>query len=131
MTPSLIQAVFAQERDQLAGSFPRVWKARLIIVDRECSIGGRCGVRDLGWADSRDVTVSLLKRVLTLPMDKIVGLIRHELGHLADPYISQPGAEQRADDIAEMVSGERIRYDRNDIQTVGHGKYPRPLYLHR
>lgn len=131
MSPSMLLTLFNAERNEFAKYFPKAREAQLAISNRECSIGGRCGLRDLGWAYDGDHTVTLLRRSLTLPDNRIVGLIRHELGHLADPYINEPGAEQRADDIAEMVSGQQIRYDADDIQTVGRGKYPRPLYLHR
>lgn len=131
MTPSEMRRAFLHERAAFAARFPRVHGAGLSLLNQPCSIGGRCGERDLGWADTTNNRVFLLDRVLTLPTNRIIGLIRHELGHLSDARVTQPGAEQRADDIAEMVTGQPIRYDAKDIQTIGAGKYPRPLYLHR
>lgn len=124
--------LFARERAAFAQSFPtEIRGVKLVIRDQRCSINGKCGLRDLAWADRRDRTVNLLLRALSLPENRVVGLLRHELGHLADPWIDRPGAEQRADDIAEVVTGQRIRYDLDNIQTIGPGTYPRPLHLHR
>lgn len=66
-----------------------------------------------------------------MPRTNLVGLIRHELGHLADTHVRQSGSERRADAIAKKVTGQAIRYDRDDIQTVGSGVSPRPRRLPR
>lgn len=82
-------------------------------------------------ADLETFEVLLVRRALALPRANVVGLIRHELGHHADVDPAAPNLEQRADDMAEYVTGERIRYDRRNIQTVGPGRWPRPRNLHR
>lgn len=73
----------------------------------------------------------MLTRALRLPEANVRGLIRHEFGHIVDPDPDARGREQRADDIAEWVTGRKIRYDAQDVQTTGRGRYPRPRYLHR
>lgn len=75
--------------------------------------------------------VEILHKVYKLPFENVLAIVRHELGHLADDDFNDPGAEQRADDIAQAATGEKIRYDSHDLQTVGKGRWPRPKYLHR
>ena len=119
-------------REQLTG-FRRYFQlkgVKLVIHDRfftpECY-----SYRSLAWADSNLWTVNLVRRVLEFSDDSIIALMRHEIGHLADTYRDTPGAEQRADDIAELVFGDRINYSGpHKIQTIGNGEYPRPKELH-
>lgn len=126
MTPQRLRNIFARERARFAVPFPRVRTARLFIVDER-----PVDARDYARAVlARRPYVVFLVRTLRLPERNVVALIRHELGHIADGRNDAPGAEQRADDIAEWVAGEPIRYDARDVQTVGPGRYPRPLYLH-
>lgn len=127
-----MRAAFLRERRAFARAFPGmapVRGAELVVEDRRCSAGG-CGFRDVAWATWGPPRVHLLRRALSdLAPENIVGLIRHELGHLADRDPWGPGSEQRADDLAESATGERVRYDRRDVQTVGRGRYPRPTNL--
>jgi hypothetical protein len=100
----------------------------LVIVHRRC-IEANCAARDVAAAQQRPPKVWFVHRALYLPEENLVALIRHELGHICDPTPRREGSEQRADDIAEMVTGQKIRYDDRDLQTVGPGRYPRPRYL--
>lgn len=136
LTRAQVHALFSRERaefDSVLGRFfPDRHLPRLFIVDRECTLPGACAERDLAYAEHGDrPQVVLLARALKLPRNNIVGLIRHELGHLYDKRVRSRGAEQRADNIAAYVTGELIKYDRRDIQTIGRGVYPRPRRLHR
>ena len=98
-----------------------------------------CVYRDMAWAEvSRDANLNLIsgrvflmKKILSLTEDNMVAVIRHEISHCVDPFVGRSGAEQRADDIAFLVCGDKIRYDMNLIQTISSGKYPRPLELRR
>lgn len=92
--------------------------------------------RDYAWAEiltqasgAKQMSVHLIKRSLNLPEVNVRAIIRHELGHCSDDFVSMSGAEQRADDIAQLVSGSRISYDNRLVQTLGNGKYPRPSCL--
>ncbi len=130
LSRTAVQRLFATELERFTRACP--WmprKATLRVVQRPCTLPGHCATRDLAYAS--DATVTLLARALALPRANVVGLVRHELGHIADPWPTERDAEQRADDIAEFVTGVRVRYDRQLVQTVGTGTYPRPRRLHR
>jgi len=133
MSPAQAQRLFARERARFAKHVAWVSRTRLSIVNRQCTARGHCRFRDLAFADVAQKTprVTLLSRALRLPDMNIHGLILHELGHVADVDIDMPGREQRADDIAEWVTGIRINYDTRNIETTGPGRYPRPRSLHR
>ena len=129
-------AMFLRERQSFAQVFPfaRVATARLVIVESRCP-NPPCAERDYACAESAGESVpgviTMTRRVLALPRSNVVGLIRHELGHLADRSI-RGGAEQRADDLAERATGVRVRYDRRDLQTTHNsGRWPRPKHLHQ
>lgn len=130
MTPAELTSVFKRERAKFARFNARVAGAGLTLDTRRCSPGSPCRYRDVAWCEWRGNRVYLLERVLDLPRANILGLLRHELGHLADPAIGLPHGEGRADQIAYEVTGRRIRYDRRAIQTVGRGG-PRPRHLHQ
>lgn len=129
-----LRQMFARERAQYAREYPHLARVPLRIVRAPCGPGkGRsCPWRSVAWAIVEgDRSVSILERALSLPRANLTALVRHELGHLADDRPFAAWSEQRADDIAERVTGEKIRYDADDLQTVGPGRYPRPLNLHR
>jgi len=124
--------IFAQERKRFSAVFPHAIHIRLVILDRPCTTKKHCKFRDvaLAWPDKS--IIEILDRALSLSEANIRGLFRHELGHMCDVDVAKSSAEQRADDIARCVTGEKIRYDQNDIQTISKsGKYPRPRHLHR
>lgn len=131
VTPAAARRMFARERAKFARWYPWVAQAELVLLKRRCVESGRCALRDLAYATFIPLRVSLLERALKLPDANVRGLIRHELGHLSDRHVWRRGREQRADDLAEMITGVKIKYDVNDIQTTGRGIYPRPRYLHR
>jgi hypothetical protein len=133
-----LQALFLRQRAMFARHFPerRVAGARLEIIERACP-QPPCAERDYADADGsrgsgHPGVIRVTKRVLRLPRHNILGLIRHELAHLADDHVERSGREQRADDIAADVTGVLIRYDANDLQTThAAGRWPRPKHLHR
>lgn len=131
MTPRAAHRLFDRERARFARLFPQVRAARLVLLDRPCTSPQHCRWRDLAYATFEPPTVHLLRRALDLPVVNVRGLVRHELGHLADEEIDRPGREQRADDLAEQATGQVIAYDEHDVQTTGRGRYPRPRHLHR
>jgi hypothetical protein len=131
VTRTELRALFRRERARFAAHYPWVTHASLLLVTGGCVEPGRCAYRDLAYADTDALEVVLLERALRLSRSNVLGLVRHELGHLSDALVDAPGREQRADDIAERVTGRRIAYDRRLVQTTGRGTYPRPKRLHR
>ena len=135
--------LFLRERANFARKYPSVSEASLEVSDAPCNRDSeRCRERDVAHCAWRQKgrsgrkthqRVVLVRRALSLPHENVVAVIRHELGHLADPRASEPGpgGEARADRIAEEVGGQPIRYDRIDLQTVGPGRRSRPSYLHQ
>ena len=86
--------------------------------------------RDVAWANPNDRTVNLIKRATEFSKESINALLRHELAHLCDVFVDKENREQRADDIAFLVCGDRIRYDKTLIQTLDcSGIFPRPDFL--
>jgi len=129
VSPAAARAVFEAQRRLFARLHPDVAAFELRIVDSRCPTGRRsCAARDLAWMEGRGVY--LLRRALALPVDRVRGLLAHELGHAADDARHEPGSEQRADDLAERALGRRVRYDARDVQTLGRGRWPRPARLH-
>jgi hypothetical protein len=139
MTRTELRALYRRELARFTKVYPRVAGTKLEIVDVDCPgqmepDPGTCRKRDLAmFVDRRSggLAVILAARILALPRRNIIAIVRHELGHASDVNLGRPGSEQRADDIAEEVGGQRINYDRYDSQTIGPGRYPRPKYLHR
>lgn len=130
MTLSELKKLFLREQAKFAELYPRVGGVGLVVLDESCSPGSPCRRRDLAWYDPKDTTVGLIKRALTYPRSTLTALLRHELGHAADPTPRKRGAEARADQIAWDVTGVPIRYDTAGLQTTGPGGR-RPSWLHR
>ena len=62
--------------------------------------------------------------------DQIDGVLRHEFGHAALFFADQMGhGERDADKAAELLFGDRIRYDSDLIQSTARGVCPRPAHL--
>lgn len=95
-----------------------------------CPHGRTCKDRDLAFVEMSEPRLVITERLLSFPRHNIIGVLLHEFGHLADTS-DAPGAERRADRIAERVSGLKISYDENDVQTIWLGIRPRPKYLHQ
>lgn len=129
MRESELQKLFRHERDYFAEQYPRVRSAKLKVSDRQCVPESPCRDRDIAWCTFSTKTIWILRRAISLSKRNILGVIRHELGHLADPTPQKKHAESRADHIAEGVTRTPILYDRQGLQTTGKGG-PRPRWLH-
>ena len=84
------------------------------------------------------------EKVGNAPVDRVDGVIRHEIGHVVDHLVPArelnewaarrgvglaPTSELRADDIAEAIWGEPLRYDEIEVQSTSVGKVGRPKHL--
>jgi hypothetical protein len=126
-------ACFARECARFARRYPVARVCHLVIRFARCTLPGACRVRDLAYAEpgGDPPTIVVLARLAGESAQVQRGILRHELGHVCDRWWRLPGAEQRADDLAEDVCGRKVRYDSRDVQTTGAGIWPRPKRLHR
>lgn len=129
MNKKQTEKLFKEQLSHFRKYFP-LKGVHLVIHDRfftpECN-----RYRDVAWAATEDMSVNIVARVMDFSEDSIKALIRHEIAHLCDVFRDSNGKEQRADDIAELVFGDKIRYSGPyKIQTLGEGEYPRPKELH-
>lgn len=108
-----------------------------LVVDEETALQGRagieCGGRGCACAGVDDAgkgTVYIVPALLEASSDRQVGVLAHELAHVS---LLQRGdethSEREADSEAERLFGYVIRYDDEDVQTIGPGMAPRPAYL--
>ncbi len=133
MTPLAFAILFYAERARFAAAFPAsyVGDAVLRFTEAPCPRGKGCHERDYAvarWGGGKAPTVTFATRVLALPRDNALALVRHELAHIADPTPNASRPEHRADRIASRVGGQVVRYDRRAVQTVGVGTR-RPRHL--
>lgn len=129
MTKTQAEKLFKIQLEQFRKYFP-LKSVRLVVHDRfftpDCYTYRACA-----WASTEEMTVNVVKRVLDFSDNAITALFRHEIGHLCDPFVDSDRKEQRADDLAELVFGDKIKYSGpHKMQTIGNGEYPRPKELH-
>lgn len=64
--------------------------------------------------------------------ERQAGLLAHELGHAVLMHRGQMDhPEVLADEVGGRLARRRVRYDGEDVQTLGRGKGKRPKYLHQ
>lgn len=65
-------------------------------------------------------------------LERQAGVLAHELGHaILFHKRANKHRERDADEVARQVVGRSVRYDQEDVQTLGCGKRVRPGYLPR
>lgn len=131
-----VAAIFAQERDQAATIFPRL---SCVILEKS-KAAGKGGARQFAYFDYRDFVLGVAPKLNKQSDDRIIALIRHELGHAVEALYAYSTVERRigvpiltperyADAVAEAIWGDTIWYDADDIQTLERGVSPRPRRL--
>lgn len=138
-----VRKVFVHERAQMRKQFPELISTGLKpdpkVHDTERHYA------EAGKNKRGEVWVRVAPALGLLPKSKIVGVIRHELGHAAiyhgyEPMVKGRTAkltqydrrERQADRVAEKLSGHKIYYDAKGIEVSGpgaRGKRPRPAGL--
>lgn len=84
--------------------------------------------RDYAQTDGSVIYVS--PKMLLAEQHRVEGLLRHEFAHVV--FIQSGNwnhSEREADLLAEELFGAKILYDSDDIQSISHGRAPRPNYL--
>lgn len=131
-----VAAIFATERDQAAQVFPRL---RRVILEKS-KAAGKGGARQFAYFDYQDYVLGVAPKLERQSDDRIRALIRHELGHAVESLYAYSTVERRigvpiltperyADAVAKAIWGDTIRYDADDVQTLGKGVSPRPRRL--
>jgi len=95
-------------------------------------------------ADTSPIRIVVAPKIVGDSEDRIEAVLRHEFGHAVDfaagpreitalagrlKYPMPTTPERRADEIAYLVWGDRIRYDTDTVQSLCRGVTPRPSYL--
>ena len=75
------------------------------------------------------IVVTIAPKLIGQSMNRVDALLRHELAHGLLLTLNQPHTECDCDHTAELVFGAPIRYDAEDVQTLGPGAHPRPGHL--
>ncbi len=130
-----VAAIFARERAQAAVIFPRL---RGVILEKS-KVAGK-GARQFAYFDYQDYILGVAPKLERQSNDRIRALIRHELGHAVEALYAYSTVERRigvpvltperyADAVARGIWGDTIRYDPDDVQTLGQGVSPRPRRL--
>jgi len=133
VTANEFARIFAMEAARFGAVNPRAFYTRLEWTEGQCSLPDACAVRDIAYSVPSENRIVINSRLLDRPRENWIGILRHELAHVIDtmPYVPNGGGEQRADDIAERVGGQRIYYDQDFVQTISPtNTYPRPSHLH-
>jgi hypothetical protein len=130
VTLAQIAAIYTAERAAFARTFPAVADVQLLIITEHYKPNR--SRRDVAWYDSRDRSIYLVSNALRERSAAcLTGVLRHELGHAADPRLDAPGCERRADRIALIATGQPILYTQEGIQHSTHGVPYRPDWLHQ
>lgn len=94
--------------------------------------------------EGQDCCIQFPEKMLQANHDRADAVIRHEIGHIVDLVLLQTEVdawalakgvwlpvtlERRADTLAELIWGQTINYDSEDVQTLGLGVSPRPEEL--
>ena len=136
----VVQKVFRRERAQMRKSFPDIYYTGLRPDPKVHDTERHYAMTS--QSPNGEVWISVAPALGLLPTSKIVGVIRHELGHAAvfhgyEPMVRGKTArlsqydrvERQADRVAEKLSGHKIYYDAQNIEVSGpgaRGKRPRP-----
>lgn len=126
MTEADAHRIFAEEQAAFARVYPSALSVRFCIRKRHFL--PKPAERDYAWFEPATRWICLTRRGLALSEGHVRGILRHELGHAVDAQIDAPGAERRADRIAEVAGG--VRYLR-DLQHARRGVKLRPAHLHQ
>ncbi len=99
-----------------------------LYVDEKTALAGRTEAR--ACAASTKEAVYIAPKLLTASRGRQIGVLMHELGHVAFLQRgNEDHTEREADKKAEELWGAKISYDDEDVQTIESGTRPRPAHL--
>lgn len=101
-----------------------------LVIDEEAALAGRDPRSRRAFAATDGQTVYVRPSLAEQKVERIDGVLMHELGHV---ILMQHGyddhTERECDACAEGAFGVAICYDADDVQTTGLGVRPRPAHL--
>jgi hypothetical protein len=118
-----VLAVFLELRPAAARASPGLDPVLFVAAPT-----GREPARRFAWcAATPRPTITVLSRLEGQRPDRVFGVLAHEFGHALLFHDGHPDhGEQEADDAAFIAMGIQVRYDDDDVQTTGPGRWPRP-----
>jgi hypothetical protein len=95
------------------------------------ALDGRTSKRAHAACDARSgESIYVAHKIYDADYNRYAAILMHELAHaLLIQAGDEDHSEQDADDVAEELFGHRISYDKDDVQTLKKGTYPRPRHL--
>ena len=106
-----------------------------ILLDSPCVEKTSCKIRDIAQTNISFGNYAEMIYTDKILQDKYIAeaIVAHEFGHVIDPWLKDnvEGKEKRADMLAELVTGNRIYYNKDKIQTFKRGVFPRPCGIHQ
>ena len=101
-----------------------------LAIDEDAALAGRDPRSPRAFAATDGETVFVRPKLAEQKVERIDGVLMHELGHV---ILIQRGyedhTERECDACAEGAFGVAICYDADDVQTTGLGVHPRPRHL--
>ena len=101
-----------------------------LVVDEEAALAGRDPDSPRAFAATDGYVVYVRPTLAEQTVERIDGVLMHELGHVILIQSGYPDhTERECDACAEGAFGIAICYDADDVQTTGLGVRPRPAHL--
>lgn len=101
-----------------------------LVVDEEAALAGRDPDSPRAFAATDGYVVYVRPKLAEQTVERIDGVLMHELGHVILIQSGYPDhTERECDACAEGAFGIAICYDADDVQTTGLGVRPRPAHL--
>lgn len=121
-----VRAIFARLRAEVRGADPDFD----VVLDVDDAAGEPC-CRQFAYCESvTPARIAVAAKLETENDARIEGILRHEFGHAVLFFAGRlRHTEREADAAAERLWGDPIRYDTDDVQTLGPGVSPRPAHL--
>lgn len=106
-----------------------------VLLEKPCIENNSCKIRDIAQTGISFGNYAEMIYTNKILQDRYIAeaIVAHEFGHVIDPWLKDnlQGKEKRADMLAELVTGNRIYYNKDKIQTFSKGEFPRPSGIHQ
>jgi len=121
--PSVLHERFDELSDMISSN-------AALVIDEEAALAGRDPDSPRAFAATDGYVVYVRPKLAEQTVERIDGVLMHELGHVILIQHGYPEhTERECDACAEGAFNTTICYDADDVQTTGLGVHPRPAYL--